>query len=105
MRQAQGIYDKLALAGYTMRTKGAPGAITEFAPELVEAMARFEHDEWMKERIALGWTLGERNVERKTTPYLIPYDDLSEEIKELDRDAVRNIPLLADRIGMAVYEL
>ena len=105
MRQAQGIYDKLALAGYTMRPKGAPGAVRGFAPELVEAMARFEHDEWMKERIANGWTLGERNVERKTSPYLVPYEELSEEIKELDRDAVRNIPLLADRIGMAIYDL
>ena len=31
-------------------------------------------------------------------------EDLTEEIKDLDRDAVRNIPALADRIGMAVYE-
>ena len=105
MRQAQGIYDKLKLAGYTMRLKGAPGAVTEFSPEVVEAMARYEHDEWMRERIALGWTLGERNPELKTSPYLVPYDELTEDIKELDRDAARNIPVLADRIGMAVYEL
>lgn len=105
MRQAQSIYDKLGMVGLTMRHKGAPGAIEAFAPELVEVMAEFEHDEWMRERIANGWTLGERNTERKTTPYLVPYRDLSEEIKELDRNTVRNIPLLADRVGMAVYEL
>ncbi len=105
MRQAQGIYDKLELVGYTMRPKGAPGAVAEFSPEVIEAMARYEHDAWMRERLALGWTLGERNVELKKSPYLVPYDELTEEIKELDRDAARNIPILADRIGMAIYEL
>ena len=30
-------------------------------------------------------------------------NQLSEEIKEYDRDAVRNIPALAERGGMAVY--
>ena len=50
-----------------------------------------------------GWTLGSRDVEAKTSPYLVSYDELPDDIKELDRDAVRNIPALASRIGMAVY--
>jgi hypothetical protein len=33
----------------------------------------------------------------------VSYDELPDDIKELDRDAVRNIPALASRIGMAVY--
>ena len=31
-------------------------------------------------------------------------EKLTEEIKDYDRDAVRNIPALCDRIGMAIYE-
>ena len=41
---------------------------------------------------------------RKTTPYLVPYANLSEEIKGYDRDAIRHIPALAETVGMAVYE-
>ena len=34
---------------------------------------------------------------------MIPYDGLTEEIKELDRDAVRNVFPLIHSIGMAIY--
>ena len=74
-----------------------------FPPELLEFMAELEHEAWMQERLSRGWKLGERNAAQKTSPYLVPYDQLSEEIKDYDRDAIRNIPALAARVGMAVY--
>ena len=67
--------------GYRLGPKGRKGAVKEFPPELVEFMAELE----------------------KTSPYLVPYDQLSEEIKDYDRDAIRNIPALVERGGMAVY--
>ncbi len=103
LRQAQNICDRLEQVGYRLGPKGQRGAVKEFPPELVEFMAELEHEDWMAERLSRGWKLGERNVEQKTSPYLVPYDQLSEEIKEYDRDAVRNIPALAERGGMAVY--
>ena len=104
LRQAQGVYDKLELIGCTLREKGGPGAIRRFSDEQVELMAEQEHEQWMAERLARGWTLGERDVTRKRSPYLVPYADLPEEIKDYDRDAVRNLPALAEQIGMAIYE-
>ena len=104
LRQAQGIYDKLELLGYELRPKGGKGAIRAFTDEQVEMLAEHEHEQWMAERISRGWTSGERDVKNKRTPYLVPYGELSEEIKDYDRDAVRNIPALCDRIGMAIYE-
>lgn len=104
LRQAQGIYDKLELIGCELRPKGKRGAIRSFTDEQVEMLAEHEHDQWMAERIARGWTLGERDVAKKRSPYLVPYGELTEEIKDYDRDAVRNIPALCDRIGMAIYE-
>ena len=44
------------------------------------------------------------NTIEKISPYLIPYDQLSEIVKEQDRDVIRSIPELLDRIGMAVYQ-
>jgi hypothetical protein len=105
LRQARGIAKKLDQMGWEMRPKGSPGEmVTEIPEDVIEALAVVEHEEWMRERLEFGWTYGETKDEKnKVSPYLIPYDDLSEEIKELDRDTIRNIPALLDQIGMAIY--
>ena len=106
LRQARGIYDKLQSVGLCLRKKGDPGDLTEIPKEIVEYLAKREHDDWVDERIASGWTYGEvKDTEKKVSPYIVPYEDLTEEIKDYDRDAIRNIPKLAYMIGMAVYEL
>lgn len=71
----------------------------------IEMMAELEHIAWMNERIFRGWVPGERDAGAKTTPYLVPYADLPEDAKELDRDAIRSIPILAERTGLAVYPI
>ncbi len=105
LRQARGIAKKLELMGWEMRPKGSEGkSITEIPEETVESLAVFEHQEWVRERLDFGWVYGEvKDSEKKISPHLVPYDQLSEEIKDLDRDTIRNIPLLLDAIGMAVY--
>ena len=104
LRQAQSIVERLEAAGYALGPKGQAGAVTEFPIRTLEQMAELEHEAWVQERIASGWTLGEKDTARKTTPYLVPYANLSEEIKDYDRDAIRHIPALAETVGMAVYE-
>ncbi len=105
LRQAQGIEKKLDLVGWEMQPEGFAGEIIKDIPEeIVEYLAKFEHDEWTRERLGYGWSFGgNKDVEKKISPYLVPYEDLSEEIKELDRDTIRNIPALLAKIGMAVF--
>ncbi|MDD5018344.1 MAG: RyR domain-containing protein [Eubacteriales bacterium] len=105
LRQAMDIPEKLRLMGYAMRLKGSAGEMVETIPEeYIEYLAEQEHDAWMAERNASGWVAGESvDAEKKTTPYLIPFDKLPEDIKQLDRDPVQNIPILLEHIGMAVY--
>ncbi len=105
LRQARGIEKKLDLMGWDIRPVGSAGkVITEIPDDVVEIHAKFEHDEWMRERLGYGWTFGEvKDVDKKLSPYLVPYDELSEEIKNLDRDTIRNIPVLLGMIGQAVY--
>lgn len=55
--------------------------------DLTEKIAENVHDTWAKGRIAAGWTYGpKRDDEKKTTPCLVPYDQLSEEEKAYDRN-------------------
>lgn len=105
LRQARGIEKKLDLIGWEIRPLESAGhVIKEIPDEVVEFLAEFEHDEWMYERLGYGWTFGEvKDVENKVSPHLIPYSQLSEEIKDLDRDTIRNIPVLLGKIGMAVF--
>lgn len=57
-----------------------------FMSEEVENLAKRIHDEWMKEKMRQGWRYGPtKDPEKKTHPDLVPYDALTEEIKELDR--------------------
>lgn len=76
---------------------------TTFTDQEIEQLARLEHERWMSERRAAGYTHGpERNDEDRTHPDLIPYDQLSEAAKDKDRRAVIRIPALAALIGLVV---
>jgi hypothetical protein len=105
LRQARGIADKLRLMGWEMRPKGSPGETISVIPEdVVEALSEFEHKEWVRERVGSGWVYGEiKDIDKKISPYIVSYDALTEEIKDLDRDTIRNIPVLLDMIGMGIY--
>lgn len=105
LRQAMDIPGKLRQMGFVMRKADSGDPITRIPEEYVEYLAEQEHEAWMAERIASGWVSGEHSdAEKKITPYLVPYNRLPEDIKQLDRDPVQNIPLLLERIGMAVYK-
>jgi 2-oxo-4-hydroxy-4-carboxy--5-ureidoimidazoline (OHCU) decarboxylase len=95
----------LDLAGWEMRPLSSEDAVIEEIPEdMVEKLAVYEHNNWVQERSSSGWMYAEvKNIEKKTSPYLVPYEDLTEDVKDLDRDIIRNIPELLSLIGMAVY--
>jgi hypothetical protein len=64
----------------------------EFTDEEFDMLAIAEHKRWMAERLESGWRLGPKDSRRKTTPYLVPFDELPDDIADLDREAVRQIP-------------
>ena len=65
-------------------TKGID--IPEDLKPLVELIAKNVHEVWAKQRIKEGWVYGKKkDSEKKTTPCLVPYEELSEEEKDYDR--------------------
>jgi hypothetical protein len=74
----------------------------KFSAEEIEILAMMEHDRWNRERLAAGWTLGPRDKEKKTTPYLVSWDRLPDDIREYDRESVRNIPQAMADAGFRV---
>jgi len=71
--------------------------------ELVELLAEVEHRRWNAEQLLNGWIYGkERNNALKIHDNIVPYKKLSEPIKDYDRDAVINIPLILASVGLLV---
>ena len=75
--------------------------------EQVEILAEMEHQRWVTERSEDGWILGSsRDPERKISPYLVPWSELAEEVKEWGRNLfVRQIPELLKGAGFEAYRL
>ncbi len=58
------------------------------------APASAQHDEWMRAKLADGWTLGPtKDPELKTHPALVPYEQLADGVKA--KDAVFTAIVLA----------
>lgn len=73
-------------------------------PELLDRLARGEHDRWMAALVADGWqpTQGLKDPVAKRHPLLVPWEELDEAEREKDRDAFRALPHMLGRIGYAI---
>ena len=70
---------------------------------LVELIAKNVHDVWAKQRIEEGWTYGEvKDSIKKTTPCLVPYEELPEEEKEYDRKTAMETLKLVVKLGYRI---
>jgi hypothetical protein len=108
-KQAEEIPEKLRRIGLDfMPYIQKPEKPLMFSEEQVELLAEMEHERWIAERKEEGWKRGSpRDPEKKISPYLIPWSDpdLTEEVKDWDRNAVKQIPELLEKAGFEVYPL
>ena len=97
---------------YTYDPKPIDTSEVELPEELLglsELIARNVHDVWAVGRISEGWSFGEvKDIGLKTTPLLVPYDELPESEKAYDRntafETLKLIVKLGYRIVPAVEE-
>ena len=70
---------------------------------LSEDLAKHVHEVWAKGRIAQGWTYGPlRNDELKQTPCLVPYEELTEEERDYDRNTSQETLRLILKLGYRI---
>ena len=56
-------------------------------------LAETEHGRWNVERLSYGWRYAEeKDVARRLSPYLIPWTEVPENIKQFDIVAASNLP-------------
>lgn len=104
LQQADHVLEKLQQVGCEVfKLEGQEVPAFAFTEEEMETMAAMEHGRWVVERLQGGWSWGEvRDVVHKISPYIVPWTVLSEEIKELDRLAVRRIPKHLAEVGIGI---
>jgi len=77
-----------------------------FTADEIELLARMEHDRWRKERETAGWRLAAaRSEDRKESPYLVAYEELPADVKEIDRATVRALPAFLAEVDFAVVRV
>ena len=70
---------------------------------LTEKIAENVHDVWAVGRIAEGWTYGTvKDLEKKTTPQMVAYNDLPESEKEYDRNTALETLKLIVKLGYSI---
>ncbi|MGA2737498.1 MAG: NAD(P)-binding protein [Bryobacteraceae bacterium] len=76
--------------------------VDRFEGAELELLAKMEHKRWTAERFLAGWTLGQKDVEKRTSPYLVEWEDLPPNIQEYDRNFVRIIPGVLKSVNLEI---
>jgi ppGpp synthetase/RelA/SpoT-type nucleotidyltranferase/8-oxo-dGTP pyrophosphatase MutT (NUDIX family) len=91
----------LGSAGFEVVPEVDPRPSADIKPQ-IENMAEREHGRWNVERLAKGWRLGPRDPEKKTSPYLVGWGELPDQVREWDRSEVARFPELLARVGLHI---
>jgi hypothetical protein len=103
-RQADHIGAKLAAVGRRIvPMSGFASSRLELSHDEIERLAVMEHERWEGERRGDGWSYGPtKDIGRKTSPHLVPWDALAPEIREIDRETVRRLPAFLAEVGFDI---
>jgi hypothetical protein len=100
------IANKLAAVGYVMMPARSNEPPFEFPGDDLDFLARMEHDRWMRDKLRHGWTYGDKtDKDKKIHESLEPWEDLSEEEREKDREMIRGIPKILAKAGYAIVKI
>jgi hypothetical protein len=99
--QAEHVADKIRASGRAVIPDDGdpPDGFTEAE---IDHLGKMEHRRWVDERLAAGWTPGPRNPQLRTSPYLLPWEELSEDVREIDRQFIRSLPDVLTDAGLVL---
>lgn len=105
-QQAIDMVRKLNAYGYSIvSVEKNKVEITAFSNDEIERMAQMEHERWVNEKIANGWTYGKPRTDNlKIHDCLLPWNELDEATKDNDRNPLKNIPELLQKVGFAIVK-
>ncbi|KAF2773049.1 hypothetical protein EJ03DRAFT_380299 [Teratosphaeria nubilosa] len=106
--QADDIPRKLRAVGCFMldQDRGEPLVrVPEFSTGELDMLSEMEHERFNAERLQRQWRMGPRNSKQRTTPFLVPWRDLTQEWKDVDRVMVECVPRILEKNGWRIYRM
>ncbi len=104
IHQAAYIEEIVGQVGYKILPAKKRKGVQKFSDREVEIMSEMEHGRWVVERLRSGWKCGpKKDAERRVSPFLRPWNELTEEVKRWDRENVRNFPKVLAVAGLGIY--
>ncbi len=82
---------------------GAADTVSDLYGPILDQLSELEHQRWMLDKQANGWSLGKLDTQLRKHPDMIPYEALDESVKDYIRVSVRNIPAYLKEIGYELY--
>jgi hypothetical protein len=106
-RRVDGILGDLSAIGCELGPLRRWGvADTELSDAEIEQLAQREHARWMADRLAAGWTYGERRDDQtKRNPLLVEWEALNDDVKSANIESARALPVLLSRAGFEPVRL
>jgi voltage-gated potassium channel Kch len=79
----------------------------QFSEDEIEVMASLEHERWCADQVRHGWKFapGNKDIQNRTHPDLLPWENLPETEKEKNRIPSRELPSLLTRVGFSVVRV
>ena len=97
------LQDYYSVIGIRPIVEGDADTIHELYGPVLEELAEMEHERWMRDKRREGWRYGPLDREMKTSPELVPYEELEESTREFIRLSVRDFPTYLNMIGYELY--
>lgn len=73
--------------------------------DIVEYLAKMEHDDWYREKIITGWKYGPiKDAFKKISPAIVPWVDLDRKTKKFKREFVEHLPKMCENAGLKIVE-
>ena len=79
--------------------------VSEFSTEELDMLSEMEHERFNAERLQRQWRMGPRNSGLRTTPFLVPWRDLTQDWKDVDRVMVECAPRVLAKAGYYIYRM
>jgi hypothetical protein len=79
--------------------------VSEFTTSELDMLSEMEHERFNAERLQRQWKMGARQSDKRTTPFLVPWRDLTQDWKDVDRVMVECVPRVLAQMDWKIYRM
>jgi hypothetical protein len=79
--------------------------VPEFSTSELDMLSEMEHERFNAERLQRQWKMGARQSDKRTTPFLVPWRDLTQDWKDVDRVMVECVPRVLAQMDWKIYRM